>query len=267
LIFSRARQGETDANAPASISPAERRTFVLASLARFVSPIALLLVHACAITNTYSAKPITATVVDAETGEPLQGVNVVAHWMLEEKRSGIVVGDLDLMESVTDKAGTFRFPAWRGKAPPTGKEPLTDQLFVHYETRLSSFSPEIIFFKSGYRRASRANQGYLSPAVRDQYHTWERSSEWDNKVIKLEKFKEDSQAYAELAGRTLSGLHFQNCAWTKMPNMLMSLFKEGDRLKALGIRENFPRYADFTERTDYKSCGSTEKIFADYLKK
>jgi hypothetical protein len=206
-------------------------------------------------------------VVDTETGEPLEGVNVIARWRLEERRTGIGVGDLDLMETVTDKNGRFHFPPWKGKAPPTGTEPWTHKIFVRYETRLSSGSPEIIFFKSGYKPAAIGNYDYLSPTLRDEHHTWERFSDWDGKVIKLEEFKGDVQAYAYLASLTVSGVHFQNCAWTKMPQMLTSLFKEGDRLRAQGIRENFPRYTDFKDRTDYKKCGSMEEIFADYLKK
>jgi hypothetical protein len=46
-------------------------------------------VAACA---TYSAAPMQATVVDAETKQPVEGAVVVAHWVLEDtarsRRSG-----------------------------------------------------------------------------------------------------------------------------------------------------------------------------------
>ena len=34
---------------------------------------------------SYSAKPIRATVVDAETGQPIEGVIVNAYWHLEDQ--------------------------------------------------------------------------------------------------------------------------------------------------------------------------------------
>lgn len=70
---------------------------------------------ACA--KTYSAKPITATVVDAETWEPLEGVNVVAEWILHYPtwRSD---GSLEVAEAVTDKKGSFIFPAGGRKRFP-----------------------------------------------------------------------------------------------------------------------------------------------------
>src|SRR6267378_1466906 len=134
---------------------------------------------ACAAPYTYSAKPITATVVDAETGEPLEGVNVVAHWVLHYRSSWSGAGDLELLETVTDNVGKFHFPGWEGKAPPSDQP---------YETRLGNADPMMILFKSGYRPGGAGN--YLQPErLREENHTWQRYSDWDGKVIKLEKVK------------------------------------------------------------------------------
>src|SRR5690349_3429199 len=193
----------------------------------------------CATAQTYSAKPITATVVDSESGAPLEGVNVVAHWVLHDRTSWASIGELELLETVTDKDGKFHFPGWEGKAPPRDGP---------YESRLNNGDPILIFFKSGYMPSHRGN--YLQPErLRDADHTWERYSDWDGKVIKLEKIKGNLREYAHFAGFTVSDIHYQNCVWTKMPHMLMSLFKEGDRLRALGVRENLPSYAKFKDRT------------------
>jgi 5-hydroxyisourate hydrolase-like protein (transthyretin family) len=232
------------------------------SIARLISFIAVLSLQACATTDTYSAKPITATVVDSETGEPLQGVNVVARWRLEEKRSGMGVGDLDLMETVTDKDGTFHFPRWQGKAPPTGKEPLTDKIFVRYETRLSSGSPEIMFFKSAYKPTTLGNEVYLSPTLSDRYHTWERSSEWDGKVIKLEKSKENLEVYGSMvAGITTGFGNGIECPWKKIPRVYVSLMKEKERLDNLGIRNDLPSMATMQYYFDIQKCGSAKDFF------
>jgi uncharacterized GH25 family protein len=80
--------------------------------------LALLLASLSACATSYSAKPITAKVVDAVTGEPLEGVNVVAHWLMEDPQAGRGQGDLELMEAVTDKSGEFHFPGWGPKAIP-----------------------------------------------------------------------------------------------------------------------------------------------------
>jgi uncharacterized GH25 family protein len=87
--------------------------------------LALLLASLSACATSYSAKPITAKVVDAVTGEPLEGVNVVAHWLMEDPQAGRGQGDLELMEAVTDKSGEFHFPGWGPKAIPRDKFPGT----------------------------------------------------------------------------------------------------------------------------------------------
>ena len=53
--------------------------------------------------------------VDAETHQPLEGVNVVAHWVLNFGLEGTVHADLMLMETVTQSNGRFYFPAWGAK--------------------------------------------------------------------------------------------------------------------------------------------------------
>src|SRR5690348_13390482 len=74
----------------------------------------ILSLQACTTSATYySAEPITAWVVDAETKQPLAGVNVVAHWQLEGGlEGGNNIGQMMVMEAVTDTAGKFSFPAW-----------------------------------------------------------------------------------------------------------------------------------------------------------
>ena len=237
-------------------------------LARFVAVLSL---PACATTDAYSAKPITATVVDAETGQPLEGVNVITRWMLEEKRTGTGVGDLDLMEAVTDKNGKFLFHAWERKAPPTRTTPVSDTLTVRYETRLSSGSPEMIFFKGGYKPARMGNYNYLSPELRDQYHAWERSSDWSGKIIKMEKFKGSLENYSSLANGTLSGLGNRiECAWKKIPFFLITILDEKERLEREGVRwprNSLPSIERVQQQFDnYGNCGSAKEFFKEYIK-
>jgi hypothetical protein len=57
------------------------------------------------------------------------------------------------------------------------------------------------------------------PAVRD--------SQWDGKVIKLQKFNGTLYEYGMLASLTISGTYYSHCEWKKMPRMVAALIKEG----------------------------------------
>ena len=64
---------------------------------------AMLPLQGCA--KEYSAKAIEAWVVDANSGQPLEGVAVVAHWELNYGLEGGGAYQLIVMETVTDSAG------------------------------------------------------------------------------------------------------------------------------------------------------------------
>ena len=86
----------------------------------------------------YSADPIEAWVVDAETNQPIEGAIVVAHWELKGGlEGGNVMGQVMVMEAVTDDKGKFNFPAW-GPKWHIGWGGLGDS------------DPELLLFKSGY---------------------------------------------------------------------------------------------------------------------
>src|SRR3990172_3705709 len=77
---------------------------------------------ACALVSLkYSAEPIEARVVDAETKQPLEGVIVTANWELVEGTLAggpRVLGQMMVMEAVTDANGRFSFPALGPKINP-----------------------------------------------------------------------------------------------------------------------------------------------------
>src|SRR5882762_7076873 len=225
---------------------------------RFVCRLLLILVvlslQACATAQTYSAKPITATVVDAETDEPLEGVNVVAHWVLHDRMTWGGVGDLELFEAVTDRAGRFQFPGWADKVPP-GTWP--------HETRLSNQDPELLLFKSGYKPTAVGN--YLQPQrLRSEDHTWERYSDWDGKTIKLEKFKGDLRLYSALAEGLKTGLGSGiKCPWKKTPRLYASLIMERGRLDRLGVRNYLPTLQLMELSFKNSGCGSAQEFFEE----
>ena len=215
-----------------------------------------LLLQAGAAAQTYSAKPIKATVVDANSGEPLAGVSVVAQWVLHGNGWNRV-GDLELMEAVTDVDGSFHFPGWQGKTPP---------MAGLYRTRLGNADPELVFFKSGYKVRGVGND--LQPErLLDANHTWQRYSDWDGKVIKLEKFNGNMEVYTALAAGTLTGLgEGLECPWKRAPRFISALIRERDRLNKLGVRNYLPSIEQMERYFKNANCGSAKEFFGEYLK-
>ena len=81
-------------------------------LLRYLSILMCLLVAGCAITHKYG--PYYGKVVDAETGEPIEGAVVLAVFYTESPGpAGSISHFADAVEVVTDKNGEFRIPATR----------------------------------------------------------------------------------------------------------------------------------------------------------
>src|SRR5258708_16141131 len=64
----------------------------------------------------YSAEATEGWVADAETGKPIEGVIVVAHWRITGGlEGGTPINELKILETVTDEIGRYSFPAWGPK--------------------------------------------------------------------------------------------------------------------------------------------------------
>lgn len=210
----------------------------------------------------FSARPISATVVDAETKEPLKDVIVVAHWQLVEGGfldSSIPAGELMVMEAVTDVDGKFYFPAWGPKYVFMG--------------RMKYFDPELILFKPGYIYKTLANEWAFSPI--GDYEAF-RSSDWDGKTIELNKATENSQEYGEHLFRLKSNLDSvmrfsygdhddDKCFWQKTPKIWVSMHKLSRNLENQGVKV----FGSAIFRVDYipirKNCGDPVKFLREYF--
>lgn len=185
----------------------------------------LILLQGC---MTYSAKPITATVVDARTRQPIQGVVVVAQWQLEGGlEGGTFAGNMMVMETVTDSVGVFHFEGWGPKLKPRG---------TSFSAQLANADPELYLFKSGYRPSIIGNAVDMDKIRRDPRV---RTSDWDGKQLPLEKFDGTLAEYADKeVWRLSSELHWTlaaKCAWTSAPKMVMTLKRQTEAFQAAGI--------------------------------
>jgi len=206
---------------------------------------------ACAV---YSAAPMQATVVDADTKQPIEGAVIVAHWVLEDTVAARTHGDMELTEAVTDASGRFSLPGWGPKATPP----------YPYPVRLSQLDPEIIILKPGYTPRHLMNNEHPDLVNRPQDLGPEtRSSQWHNRVIELAKADDPPKSYALTLGGVLNGVDYSNCKWKRIPRMVVTLTTERDRLKKLGISTFV---TPTVEDLEYGKapCGSVKDFFRDY---
>lgn len=196
-------------------------------LKRFVALGAVLLVlplSACGF--IYHAEEIEGWVVDAETGKPLEGVIVVAHWQLRATSlagGGPAIRELQIYETVTDRNGRYFFPAWGPKFAVQGE--------------LGGASPALLYFKPGYKFLGLDNEWYRGMDT--------TKSDWDKKTVKLEPFKGTLAEYAEhLSSRssTLWVVGFEvgdhsgdYCGWKNFPRLLRALDELDAKFRAAGI--------------------------------
>lgn len=143
---------------------------------------------ACASSLTYVIMPMTARVVDADTGRPLESVVVVAHWELERGTVGgnVPADQLKVMETVTDKDGKFSFLGF-------GPESVRDSFLVDKD-------PELIVFKSGYKYRRLLNKYSSDRELRTRR---ERRSDWNGKVIALQKFAGTPEQWFRMLERVI----------------------------------------------------------------
>jgi hypothetical protein len=163
--------------------------------------------------RTYSADSIDSRVVDADSGEPLAGVNVVAEWVLKGGvESGEVTGYANVMETVTDEDGRFHFPAW---GPVTVKR-----------GSVREAGPALLLFKPGYHYAAYAN----ASSAEAPSHLISR---WSTKDLKLKR----NSGYVEATSDDWTAVHVQvenlvtHRLVKKVKKFVCQVAEEGDRQK------------------------------------
>lgn len=201
-----------------------------------------------ACTTTNSAKSVEGWVVDTETHQPLEGVNVVAHWSMHIPGFNGQEEIIKLMEAVTDKNGRFYFPAW-------GPEPVPPD--IPWDAFRGFEYPGIAFFKSGYEEKGVSNE---ISGPRPKAGVTE--SDWNGKTIEMKKFKGSLEVYAIFRPTIISG--YGNCGWKKIPNAMVAVFKEAERLNQQKIDNSWPTIRELENSGE--KCGSVREFFKEYLK-
>jgi hypothetical protein len=211
---------------------------------------AVLPIAACGGMPVYSASPIEAWVVDAETSQPLEGVVVTANWQLITGSLGggeIPKGQLMVMESVTDRNGRLYFEGWTKTNFSTGE--------------LRNQDPYIVMFKPAYQFyafLSNYSPGriFLGP---------HRKSALSGQTIRLARFTGTLEAYADQLS-AYDNLHnvVDDCEWKRIPRMILALSEERGRIKALNQRL-VVRVPDISSLEGLsKRCGSAAEFFGAY---
>jgi hypothetical protein len=135
-----------------------------------------LLATLSACSNTYRAPEISAQVVDAETGLPIEDAVVLLSWQSRQNSfagHGIIEGLIQVVEVLTDANGMFTSPAWGPKKDP-------------HSGFADRYQPNITVFKSGYLLGQFDNDDYKGYGKIEYDFPSELKSKWDGKVLALE---------------------------------------------------------------------------------
>jgi len=179
-----------------------------------------LAIEACA-DPYYTIAPIEAWVVDADTGAPIEGAVVTANWQLvglSFDTGGRKLGQLEVMETVTDKNGRFHFPGF-------SKVNLSGNV-------LREEDPQILVFKPGYRYM-RWTSDY--PIGKEEQQGTYRKSGVNGQKLRMQRMDSvPKKAAANVAFLTdYLAVLAQGGNAQRIPAMLRALVCERRRLRAL----------------------------------
>jgi len=210
------------------------------------------------LSGCYRAAPVEGTVLDAQSGQPLAGIVVVASW--QARGSNLDVnsgGQLETLEAVTDGHGHYALPGWGPRIKLFGK--------------VSAVRASLLFFKSGYQAAivtADDTQGMGSvPLVKLKS---------ENRSVKLQTAEQETRPRIEkldlfnVALRPLLA-DAAACPWEKIPAMLREVHKErlalsdhaldSDAWPLMTVDDDLIRNADELAKQAGSACGSPKEVF------
>ncbi len=165
---------------------------------------------------TFSADAINGKVVDEETGEPLDGVIIVAKWTIEASFVGYNNELLNVQETVTDKDGNYGFPAWGPKLLP-----VTSIHFSPSELFGKGDDPYVVYFKSGYWPECEKNDTTYPGLNIAERKTPLGKFQANGTTIKLKKWDgKDEEKYYQRVSDMVNEL---KGGWKKYPRMTLAI--------------------------------------------
>jgi len=198
------------------------------------------------------APEFRARLVASETGQPVEGAIVVAHWEILGGLEGLnPVGQANVMEAVTDKNGVISFPSWWRIPRELGG--------------IQNARPELLIFKDGYKYIRLANE--TRPTFMDELVL---RSDWNGKTLRLKRFNGTVQEYAEDIAWLDSMMYFarrgQNCLWKRTPRMLAALHQLSNRVESEGVTLRTGAIHRIEDVNATGDCASPEQFFGEYLR-
>lgn len=214
------------------------------TIASFAAFLLAALLSGCAV--VYRFAPIEAWVVDAESGEPIGDVVVIANWELV--KGGLdgprYVGQLDVRETVTDKDGRFYFEAFT-KSDSSGAE-------------LRESDPQVIVFKPGYEYQVFTNQ-YIDGGAGMRLHT--RVAAVHGRKVHLIR--------SSVSRKSIDGAYFglntriekviRDCHWSRIANALRVMDAEDTKMRSNLIATGLLS-RQYLESFESK-CGSVKEVY------
>jgi hypothetical protein len=211
---------------------------------------------------SYTVRPITATVIDSSTRQPLEGVHVIALWQVDYanqeftlySENAVSTAFLTQMEDVTNSKGVFHFSEWRSDVLPAGVP----------NGVLHASSPHIFLFKAGYASKVIMNNGGLGYLVNPNYQApTPQASQWDGKTIELQPIPPvvpQGKWGAYIVGPTIDML--LNCRWKSIAKYLTALIRERERIVKLSPHEYLPVFTvnEIDRSGDPTKCGRARDV-------
>lgn len=182
--------------------------------------------------NIYSAKPIEAWIIDAETRDPVAGAVVVARWTLSYGYEGGGGYDWVVMETVTDENGRFTFPGWGPRVIPTT---------LLWQATMKGDDPNIKFYKFGYSGVKHTPSMAGKQGQRPKFdsYSWGGASvrEWylNGETLEYKPAKGDLKLLTEELHDfdfTLNYIRGDGCEYIYMPRALNAVKNAYEILKA-----------------------------------
>jgi len=135
--------------------------------------------------------PISGKIVDYETGKPIAGVSVFAHW---DKTSwhGSIIGVVAAVEAITDEKGRYVLPEW---GPLMSS--VSDRDLMEY--------PQIHLFKFGYHPLTVRERALVISGPRE-IERMSLNSSWEGKTLELKSVKNQGHEYAKTVSSKMGDL-------------------------------------------------------------